>query len=640
MQTRKFSFLMQRSFLRIFVQKIGKFFVLLLLIPSLVFPFSIPVSYAAPGVPKIVSYQGRLLDASGNLLGGSSGTTYYFKFSIWDSATVGLGNRLWPASAPSSVSATVTSGVFNVNIGDTANGYPTALDYNFNTNQDVFVQVEVSSDNVSFETLSPRQRLAAAAFSRIAEAVSGIEQTSIGTTTPIGLSQLTVEATSTAAVGLTVRAASGHTANIFQIQNNAGSNLLFTNASGGLFASSSLQVSGNSILYGTLGVGTTSPSETFAVHGGAFFSGNVFGANFVATGTTKFGGITYTWPTSLVAGNVLQTDSNGNLSWASVSGGGGSDANWSFIESSGGYVRLATTTNRIGIGTTTPYAKLSINSGGIATTTLALVPVVGQTANVIDIYNSAGELTSVYTAAGRFGIGTTSPGQLFSAQGNALISGNLFTANVVATGTVTMSEITTPVNPSINNLSLFTSNKNGISILSTLDATGFETRLGRDSFIIGRNTTGSTLNKGETVYISGSTGNTPTFSRAQADTDATLPAIGVVAESISHNSFGRALISGLLSNFDTSAFAEGDAIYVATATAGSFTNVRPIFPFFAQRIGVVTNSGIGNGSIEIDAQSIGNIFSTANGKAGLGTSTPGQFFSVQGSGLFSGDLSG
>ncbi|MEK7504781.1 MAG: hypothetical protein AAB589_00635, partial [Patescibacteria group bacterium] len=86
----------------------------------------------AQGVPTVISYQGRLADSSGNLLGGS-GTTYYFKFSIWDNSTVGSGSRLWPSSAPTSVSTAVRQGVFNVNIGDTGSGYPTALDYNFNT---------------------------------------------------------------------------------------------------------------------------------------------------------------------------------------------------------------------------------------------------------------------------------------------------------------------------------------------------------------------------------------------------------------------------------------------------------------------------------------------------------------------------
>ena len=129
-------------------------------------------AYGTAGVPNIISYQGRLTDSSGSVLGGT-GTTYYFKFSIWDSSTILSGNRLWPTSAPGTATSTVTSGVFNVNIGDTANSYPDALDYDFYTNADVYLQVEVSSNGTSFETLSPRQRIGSAGFAINADNVSG-----------------------------------------------------------------------------------------------------------------------------------------------------------------------------------------------------------------------------------------------------------------------------------------------------------------------------------------------------------------------------------------------------------------------------------------------------------------------------------
>jgi hypothetical protein len=198
---------------------------------------------AAP--PTILSYQGRLTNASGSLLGGSSGTTYYFKFSIW-SALSG-GTKLWPTSDPTSYGVTVREGVFNVNIGDTANGYPDTLDYSFSS-ANVFLKVEVSSNNVSFETLSPRQQITSSAFAQVAGAVSGAAYpSSFGTTTPFGTSVVSIEATSTQSTGLTIRGFSSQIANLFQIQNSSGTNLFVVDSGG------------------SVGVGTTTATRKFNV---------------------------------------------------------------------------------------------------------------------------------------------------------------------------------------------------------------------------------------------------------------------------------------------------------------------------------------------------------------------------------------
>ncbi len=160
------------------------------LIAELIFGsvFILPVTAnAATGVPQILSYQGRLRDSSGSVLGSSSGTTYYFKFSIWDNSSVGSGSKLWPAGSPSSTAVTVASGIFNVKIGDTGAGYPDALTYNFQDNKDVFLQIEVSTNNTSFETLNPRQRITSAGFAINSGTVQGFtpSQTASGSEIPV-----------------------------------------------------------------------------------------------------------------------------------------------------------------------------------------------------------------------------------------------------------------------------------------------------------------------------------------------------------------------------------------------------------------------------------------------------------------------
>lgn len=213
------------------------------------FLFLLPLSvFADSGVPTIVSYQGRLTDENGNLLGGS-GTSYYFKFSIWDDAAVGSGNRLWPSSIPATTTATVRQGVFNVDIGDTAGGYPEELNYNFNTNKNIYLQIEVSANNISSQTLSPRRRISSSVFSQVAGSVSGTGQSSIGTTTPFVNSVLSIEATSTTAIPLFIKGALSQLANLFQIQDSSGNHLFSVNSSGGIFASSTLNVTGITNLY-------------------------------------------------------------------------------------------------------------------------------------------------------------------------------------------------------------------------------------------------------------------------------------------------------------------------------------------------------------------------------------------------------
>src|SRR3989344_1816141 len=298
----------------------------------------IPFLSFAAGIPSVINFQGRLTNSSGDLLGGS-GTTYYFKFSIWNNATVGSGTRFWPTNEPATTTANVRQGVFNANIHVT--------DFNFNDLSDAYLQIEVSSDNNSSQTLSPRQRISSSAFANLAGAVSGSTTPStFGTTTPIGNSVVTIEATSTTATLLSLRAISGQAVNLLDIQNSAGSGLVFINSSGGIFASSTLQVTGNSIFYGDLGIASTSPGSrlsiesianfvphsTSTIYNGLQVSGltatssglTISGGSIFQTGgaTSSLQGLqlssgTFKLPTDLCANNtnggVLTTDANGNI---------------------------------------------------------------------------------------------------------------------------------------------------------------------------------------------------------------------------------------------------------------------------------------------------------------------------------------
>ncbi|MFZ2681475.1 MAG: hypothetical protein WAZ14_00005, partial [Patescibacteria group bacterium] len=146
-------------------------------------PLSAEQVLAATGAPALIHHQGRLFDTSGNLLGGSSGTDYCFQFSFYDDAVVGGGDvKLWPSGSPSTMTVTVTNGVFGVNIGDTSVGGDT-LDFDFETTDTAYLNVEVAAkvgltcaagDGAeSFDTLSPRQRVVSSGYAINANTISG-----------------------------------------------------------------------------------------------------------------------------------------------------------------------------------------------------------------------------------------------------------------------------------------------------------------------------------------------------------------------------------------------------------------------------------------------------------------------------------
>jgi len=261
-----------------------------ILLPFLIFILSffvfLPQVQAAAGVPKILNYQGRLLDASGNLLGGSgAGTDYCFKFSIYDDATVGPpDNKLWPVGDPSPMTVNVKNGVFNAGIGDTSPGSGgDALDYNFQDNDTIYLYVQVATkvgltclpgDGLeSFENLAPRQQIFSSGYSINASTVGGFSpsQSASGNQIPVlNAGNLILGGTNP------------------QI-NVTGSNTLTLSSSAGLILSGTSTFSS-----GYVGIGTTTPGAELAVVGNIFGTGNitmlgtVTGSNISTASTTNW----------------------------------------------------------------------------------------------------------------------------------------------------------------------------------------------------------------------------------------------------------------------------------------------------------------------------------------------------------------
>ena len=161
----------------------------------------------------------------------------------------------------------------------------------------------------------------------------------------------------------------------------------------------------------TTTIGENISTNDLIVYSNATTTLNHYIGGALITATTTLNGVTYVWPSSDGSnGQALTTNNDGTVSWISLSGAVGSlkygAAGTIPFYSSAGTTATGTTnallywddTNaRLGIGTSSPYANLSVWGAGTS----------GATAfNVVD---SASTTLFSILDSGNVGIGTTSP---------------------------------------------------------------------------------------------------------------------------------------------------------------------------------------------------------------------------------------
>jgi hypothetical protein len=118
-----------------------------------------------------------------------------------------------------------------------------------------------------------------------------------------------------------------------------------------------------------------------------------------------------------------------------------------------------------------------------------------------------------------------------------------------------------------------------------------------------RNTTGATLTKGTAVYISGATGQIPTVSKALATSDATsAQTLGLITSDLPNNSNGYVTIIGLVTNLNTSAYTDGQQLYLSPITAGTLTATKPYAPQHLVYVAIVSHAHPTQGKLIVKVQ--------------------------------------
>ena len=145
------------------------------------------------------------------------------------------------------------------------------------------------------------------------------------------------------------------------------------------------------------------------------------------------------------------------------------------------------------------------------------------------------------------------------------------------------------------------------SVIVDLDENGIHAPLVENTFKV-KNESGDTINKLTVVTPTGATGNNPTVTLADASDFTKINPVGLIrSETIANNAVGYVTTFGRMSHTDTSAWSEGDLLYLSATTPGAMTNVKPSYPNYPVRIGVVARSHASEGSVIVDSAIVHDI---------------------------------
>jgi len=124
--------------------------------------------------------------------------------------------------------------------------------------------------------------------------------------------------------------------------------------------------------------------------------------------------------------------------------------------------------------------------------------------------------------------------------------------------------------------------------------------IGQENYIRGKNAETTQILNGKVVYVSGGQGANPLIKRASNNNTTGERVIGVATQNIGPNSIGFVTTNGIVNEINTSAFAEGDVLWLGVD--GALTNVKPGTDVNQICIGVVLRSHATQGSLLVSVK--------------------------------------
>jgi hypothetical protein len=148
--------------------------------------------------------------------------------------------------------------------------------------------------------------------------------------------------------------------------------------------------------------------------------------------------------------------------------------------------------------------------------------------------------------------------------------------------------------------------KNGVAYFAYKDSVGGGSSASSDTakVVIAKvhNATGTTLQRGEVVYLSGANGDVASVKRANNKQDSTSSkTFGIVRRNIAAGDTGYITTQGQIEKLNLGSFSPGDILWLDSID-GQFTKVVPQAPYHSVFLGVVERANNGNGLMYVKPQ--------------------------------------
>ena len=204
----------------------------------------------------------------------------------------------------------------------------------------------------------------------------------------------------------------------------------------------------------------------------------------------------------------------------------------------------------------------------------------------------------------RVGIETKNPTSNLHIVGNAYVTSNVTTdgtLNLKHPTTALITDLTSNVEMKLNQLANVVIDTTTLAIEDMLvyDGSNWTNQLQNHTFLYAK--AEETISKGDAVYATGTLGNnTFTVRKAQSNSSATMPALGLVYQDLALNEQGLVVTFGRADGINTDNFLTGETVYVSNVTAGELSNVKPYGSGdLIQNIGLVVKGHPSTGIVSV-----------------------------------------